>query len=222
MGGRQKGQERFHRRTGRHVVGVTGTPRTDLETDRTDVSETSTTFEDVGRNTSTGAAAKSKTAKKSKDLRKQVLGDTKEGRKPRGRGGKGIQAMRGAKVRGTMGLKANGIKGFSKSVRSRKRQPWDDFTVTATDQDDLRRLKRAFGGDIYDIGSKDDDDEAYFAMAGDEQMIGDKFIHLRRKMSLTSLYSPDKRLQQLDEMAKKYKEDVATEIEENKNELSMF
>jgi hypothetical protein len=115
-----------------------------------------------------------------------------------------------------------GIKGFSKTTRSRQRMPWDEFTVASTDEGDLRRLKRAFGGDIYDILGGDDEGEAYIAMAGDESKVGDKYIHLRRKMSLSSLYSPDARLAQLSDMSQEYKDKVEAEQEEKQANLSMF
>merc|ERR1711865_1176516 len=167
----------------------------------------------MGRKSKDRKDRKSK-KKEKKDLRKQLLEGGGGGRKKRDR--KGVVGSRGGqKLRGSAGMAARiGIKGFSKTTRSRKREPWDEFTIASTDQDDLRRLKRAFGGDIYDILGGDDEGESYIAMAGDESKVGDKYIHLRRKMSLSQLYNPDERLKQLSNMSQEYKDQVEAEIEE--------
>jgi hypothetical protein len=225
----------------------TDTARSDLTTARTDATDdngsgTETDASETDSATSGATASGASTAKAGKDkkggkspARSRRKSSTKDLRKHVLAGGSGAGGRRASKFgagrrssaskggrRGSGGpIRGGIIQGLSKVSRSR-REPWDEFTSKTTDMAEMTRLKTAFTGDIYDVKMGDDDEEDYLAMAGDESKVGDKFIHLRRKMSLSSLYNPDERLAQLSDMTKEYKETVEAEIEERDQSVEFF
>jgi len=105
--------------------------------------------------------------------------------------------------------------------RSKKAQPWDTYSVSQIDVEDVERLRSRLQDNAHTHVEKGSDEFDVLSLAGDEVSVGEKYIGLKRKMSVSRLDSSMKNLQELCRVNRQHDKAVARDKEDAENAAHM-